>query len=123
MRLHCPPGHEPLPDGEFYGIPVDAGTVAFADVVGVETGMPSGNWYDDLFDPPTGDGWFNRMDDPSHYRAGVANIPIPNASNGENVVLSHSGWGDGFYPVVTTFDEAECLLAVHIDLMVVAPEE
>ena len=42
---------------------------------------------------------------------------------GENVVLSHSGWGDGFYPVVTTHAGDGTLLGVHVDLLVAGPEE
>lgn len=42
----------------------------------------------------------------------------PGAGDGENVVLSHSGWGDGFYPVVTTHDAEGRLLGVHLDLLV-----
>ena len=44
---------------------------------------------------------------------------MPLASNGENVVISNSGWGDGVYPVVLTRDAAGAPLGLHIDLGVV----
>jgi hypothetical protein len=32
---------------------------------------------------------------------------------------AHSGWGDGFYPVIGTYDDRGRLAGVHIDLQVV----
>jgi Protein of unknown function (DUF4241) len=106
-------------DGFFYGIGVDAGTVGFADADAVRTSMPEGDWYSTLFEPDGGGGWFELMDDPGHLWQGAANITLPRAAAGENVVLTHSGWGDGFYPVVKTYDARGRLLGVHIDLLVV----
>jgi Protein of unknown function (DUF4241) len=59
------------------------------------------------------------MDDPAHIRAGIANLPLPLARDGENLVLFHSGWGDGVYPVVGGYDAAGKLVAVHVDLLVI----
>jgi hypothetical protein len=113
--------HELDPDRQsmlaFVG--VDAGTVAFVDHDALETGMPdSDTWYDELFDSPDPSSWFSRMDDPDHLEDGLANIPLPLAQHGENLVLSHSGWGDGGYPVVATLDADGRMLAIHIDLLV-----
>ena len=58
------------------------------------------------------------MDSAEHLVAGCANIVMPLATAGENVILSHSGWGDGLYPVVGSYDATGRLLAVHIDLQV-----
>lgn len=44
---------------------------------------------------------------------------MPLAGAGENVILSHSGWGDGLFPVVRTRDARGNLLGLHIDLLVV----
>ena len=110
------PGGAPPPDGEFYGVPVDAGTVAFADAEALARCMPDGNWYDDLFDTGRDDSWFALMDSPDHLAAGYANIVMPLAQAGENVVLAHSGWGDGFYPLVGTYDADGLLVAIHLDL-------
>ncbi|MGI5128701.1 DUF4241 domain-containing protein [Pseudonocardia sp. CA-107938] len=59
------------------------------------------------------------MDSPEHLMEGCANIELPLATAGENVVLAHSGWGDGVFPVLCTVDADGRLLAVHIDLLVV----
>lgn len=38
--------------------------------------------------------------------------------NGENLILFHSGWGDGVYPVIGSFNSIGHLLAAHIDFLV-----
>jgi hypothetical protein len=109
-----------LKDDEFIGFPVDAGTACFVDDRAVATGMPSPEtWLKHVFDNDRDDCWFKRMDEPTHVRAGLANIVLPLARNGENIVIIHSGWGDGLYPVVGSFDALHRLIAVHIDFGVV----
>lgn len=103
------------PDASF-GIAVDAGTVAFFDAKAVTSAMPEGDWHDKVF--ACQGGWFDLMDDPDHVAVSAANVVMPLAQAGENVVLAHSGWGDGFYPVVKTYDAEGSLLEVHIDLRV-----
>jgi hypothetical protein len=124
VRLVSPDGAEPPADDEFYGVGVDAGTVAFVDAKAVTACMPpqEDDWYENLFDNGTERSWFALQDDPGHYRDGCANITLPLATAGENIVLSHSGWGDGSYPVVSTHDAHGALLGVHIDLLVAGPE-
>ena len=98
---------------------VDAGAVAFVDHDAVATAMPpQDDWYD-VFDSGEPDSWFSLMDSSDHYRRGAANIVMPRAGAGENVVLSHSGWGDGVYPVMLTRDADGAPLGLHIDLGVV----
>ena len=123
-RVECisPDDAEPLDDDEFYGVPVDAGTVGFADAAALAEAMPEGNWYDELFDNGEDDSWFTLMDSADHLIEGCANIVMPLAKDGENVVLAHSGWGDGFYPVVGSYDAEGNLLGVHIDLLIHQPE-
>lgn len=123
VRHLAPTDAEPAADDECDGVPVDAGTVAFVDADAVTSCMPQGNWYEDLFDNDTDTSWFALMDSPNPLRAGCANIVLPNASAGENVILAHSGWGDGFYPVLGTFDADGRLLGVHIDLLVAGPQD
>jgi hypothetical protein len=108
-----------------FGVSVNAGTVAFVDREAVKPGMPDdeGDWYDDVFDSEEPDSWFELMDAPEHLRAGCANITLPRATAGENVVLAHSGWGDGFFPVIGAYDADGQLLSVHIDLQVDTREE
>lgn len=111
-------------DGEFHGFPVDAGTACFVDGGALEACMPEQEtWYETLFETDQPDCWFARMDDPTQIREGLANIQLPLAKVGENIVLIHSGWGDGFYPVIGGFDAAGRLVRVHIDFQVVFPNE
>lgn len=111
-------------DGTFAGFGVDAGTACFADAAAIHDCMPHDEpaWNDDFFDNSSPQSWFNRMDDETHIRAGLANIPLPLARNGENIVIFHSGWGDGFYPVIGGYDAAGKLVRVHIDFLVVPPQ-
>ncbi|MDO9383609.1 MAG: DUF4241 domain-containing protein [Hyphomicrobiaceae bacterium] len=109
-------------DGDYHGFPVDAGTACFVDAGALVSSMPDeATWYEGLFENDRPDSWFNLMDNPSHLREGLANITLPLAKNGENIVIIHSGWGDGFYPVVGGFDASGRLIRVHIDFMVVFP--
>ena len=109
---------EPIGD-EFVGFGVDSGTACFVDDSVIGPCMPDPKtWHDDLFDNSTSESWFQRMDDPKAIRAGLANIILPLAKNGENLILFHSGWGDGSYPLVGSFDSAGQLLAVHIDFFI-----
>jgi hypothetical protein len=111
----------PLTDDTFIGFGVDAGTACFVDDEAVARFMPGNvDWYESFFDNGRGDSWFAQMDDPNHIRFGLANITLPLAQNGENILIIHSGWGDGWYPVVGSFDANEQLVAVHIDFFVVS---
>lgn len=111
---------EPLDDDAFIGFGVDAGTACFVDDDAVANCMPADlDWNEGLFDNGRADSWFAQMDDPNHIRFGLANITLPLAQNGENIMIIHSGWGDGSYPVVGSFDANHQLLAVHIDFFVV----
>ncbi|QNE19807.1 DUF4241 domain-containing protein [Kribbella qitaiheensis] len=110
---------EELPVEEYWVVAVDAGTVGFADAEAIPAAMPAGDWYEEVFDNDTDDSWFSLMDSEQHLIAGCANIVMPAAKAAENVVLAHSGWGDGVYPVVCTVDADGKPLAIHIDLLVV----
>jgi hypothetical protein len=120
-----PPPPPEMTNGNTYrGFPVDAGTACFVDDGAVEVAMPDGSrWYEDLFENESPDCWFARMDDPGHIRGGIANIALPLGKNGENIVIFHSGWGDGFYPVVGGYDASDRLIRVHIDFWVISPPE
>lgn len=114
-----------LPPGEFYGFGVDAGTACFVDAAAAVIGMPADTltWDEDVFQPDDGGGWFDMMDDPDHLRAGLANVPLPLAPDAANIVLCHSGWGDGVYPVIGGYDADGALVAVHIDFMVIFDDD
>jgi Protein of unknown function (DUF4241) len=113
----CPA--EMTDDGAYSGFPVDAGTACFVDDGAISTSMPQDDWLDGVFDNGTANSWFARMDDPNHIRAGIANIPLPNAKAGENIVIFHSGWGDGHFPVIGGYDVSNRLVRAHIDFFVV----
>ena len=103
---------------------VDTGTACFVDEGALAAGMPPPEEWEDIFDDGTEASWFSRMDNPREVREGVANVPLPLARNGENIILIHSGWGDGAYGVVGSYDSSGKLTAVHIDFGVVSgPEE
>jgi hypothetical protein len=106
-------------DGTYWGFPVDAGTACFVDDRSIATSMPADDWLEHVFDNGKPDSWFARMDDPNHLRAGLANIRLPQAANEENIIIIHSGWGDGHYPVVGGYDASNRLVRVHIDFFVV----
>ena len=114
----CPP--EMTGDGDYCGFPADAGTACFADEGALASGMPDEHdWLESVFDSGSPGSWFERMDDPDHIRAGLANIPLPLAKTAENIVIIHSGWGDGVYPIVGGYDASGRLIRVHIDFLVV----
>lgn len=110
--------YPPLEPEEEYGIPVDAGTVCFVDDEAVRRGMPAeeSDWYETVFENDSDDCWFNQIDADAPLPAGLANIPLPLAADGSNIIISHSGWGDGFYAVIGGYDAQGRLVAVHIDL-------
>ncbi|MBT8162601.1 MULTISPECIES: DUF4241 domain-containing protein [Arthrobacter] len=126
-RVEAAPGLDgPPPEGEFFGASVDAGTVAFVDADSVNMSMPEDprKWYDDVFDPHDDPrSWFAIMDADEPLPAGTANLVMPRSNAGENVVLAHSGWGDGFYPVLQTKDAEGEVTAIHIDFGVVGKFE
>lgn len=122
-----PPGvdEDALTEDVYTAVPVDAGTVTFVDADAVPRCMPAdpGSWYSWVFDTGESGSWFARMDDPSHLLAGAADIVLPLGTSGENLVLAHSGRGDGYYPVVKSYAADGSLLGVHIDLEIVGGED
>jgi hypothetical protein len=105
----APVGKTPPSQGEFYGVPVDAGMVAFADADAAHAAVTDDEWMDDLLDK------LDVFDEPDKHGAEAA---LANAAAGENLISTPSGWGDGFYPVIGAFDADGRLLSVHIDLQV-----
>ncbi len=110
-------------DETYFGFFVDTGTASFVDAQSVGTFMPDEEtWYKKLFENSRNDSWFKLMDNPDHIRAGLANIELPGAEQGENIILFHSGWGDGVYPVIGGYDGAGELVRVHIDFQLVTAQ-
>ncbi|MBV1775231.1 DUF4241 domain-containing protein [Burkholderiaceae bacterium DAT-1] len=109
-----------LEDHQFIGIEAAQGAVGFVDADAVERLMPDPaleDWEDWVFDSGEPDAWLAQLEDPDNVAAGIANIRLPNAQNGENIVICGAGFGEGNYPVVGTFTADGHLTAVHIDLM------
>jgi hypothetical protein len=117
---HARPEIVKLEPDEILGFPVDAGTACFVDDGALKTGMPDfGLWNDHIFEDSAANSWFGRMDDPNHLQAGLANVPLPLATDGANIILVHSGWGDGMYPVVGGYSADGQLVRVHVDFGVI----
>jgi hypothetical protein len=104
-----PVGKAPAPEGRLYGVPVDAGMVAFADADAARVAVTDDEWMDDLL------GELDVFDEPDKPGASVA---LAKAALGENLISAPSGWGDGYYPVIGAFDANGRLLSIHIDLQV-----
>jgi hypothetical protein len=106
---------------EFCGFGVDAAIACFVDAESFPKCMPE-DWYDLVNDDDDPKSWFARLDDADHIREDIANVPLINAKAGENIVLVHTGWGDGYFPIVGGYDQDGRLVRVHVDFIVVAPE-
>lgn len=52
---------------------------------------------------------------------GCGNLPLPNTERC-NIVFSRSGWGDGGFPILATFDATGRPNAIHVDFAVVETE-
>lgn len=115
---------EILEANEYFGFNVDAGVACFVDALSLKEGMPEdSHWYDEVFDSDKDSAWFTLMDNPEHIREGIANTFLPLTEEKNNIILFHSGWGDGFYPIVGGYDSAGDLIAIHIDFFVVSEPE
>lgn len=117
-----------LTDDEYLTFEVDTGTACFVDEKAITPGMGDpDDWHDKIFEtdephwllrPFTKPGWFSMVDDEKHIREGIANIRLPKTKDGSNIILFHSGWGDGVYHLLGGYDSAGKLVAVHIDFEV-----
>lgn len=122
LLIPLAPGQPPpqLKPDHYQGFVVDVGTACFVDAACLESAMPpEDTWGEGLFENDSPTSWFNQMDDPAHIRDGIANIRLPLGSNGENLILFHSGWGDGVYPLIGGYSSLGELVAVHIDFLVI----
>ncbi len=108
-----------LAPGEFVGFSVDSNAACFVDSGALGYGMPrEEDWFDKVFANGAPDAWITRLHDPGHIHAQVANLPLPLARDGANIVLCTSGWGEGTYPTIGGYDADGVLIAVHLDFFV-----
>ena len=106
---------EPPEPGGFYGVAVDAGTIAFLDEAELAGMAAPHGWFDTYFDSGASLSWFDAMDSPDNVAPGAALLDLPNAPNGGNIAFVHTGWGDGVYPIIGGYDARDNLVAVHVD--------
>lgn len=107
------------------GVSVLSGSLALCDAEAFEALMPpnrtdGGNgWFERFFDHGVPGSWFDSMDAGSPLPKGCCNILLPDAENGETIVICPTGWGDGHYPVCEETDDQGNLVALHVDFGVV----
>lgn len=112
-------------DDEFFGFPVDAGLGCFCDV---ETQRfysqfdtdfiqqnPDGNIHDDFFAAEFKKN-ANDQNDP-HDIGDWLNFYLPNKPD-LNVIMFHSGYGDGMYPCYWGINDAGKICSLVVDFMV-----
>ncbi len=104
-------------DGVPYGVSVDEDLAGFADHVAASGCVPTSDWYDEILDVEDDESWISLVDSADHIQKGVANIVMPWATAGENVVMCQPSWGRGFYPVMASYDSDGTLLGLHIQLI------
>lgn len=107
VRPSVPEGKPEPENGKTYGIGVDTGTVAFFDN---SNGEVIGQFSDEEF---------GKVSDALDSSDGQT--LIEDSHNGKIVqfAITQAGWGDGFYPLMSTFDKDGELTGIHIDLQVV----
>lgn len=117
----------PPAPGKFWGIEVDSGTAAFVDAEAANRCMPGTeiDWRTEIFNSGKSDSWFAQAMSDDPQPAGTANLVLPLAARGENLILSRAGYGDdGFYALDQTLASDGTVTGIHIDFLVVdSPEE
>ncbi|MDO4260174.1 MAG: DUF4241 domain-containing protein [Actinomycetaceae bacterium] len=106
-------------DEDSSSIDVGAGLVSFTDPLHYQRYMPpvdDGVAWTDIFFDSGPESWSNIIDSEEHYPKGMANILLPAAKKGENIILVYTPWGNGVYPVVVTRDSQGQPLGLHIDM-------
>ncbi|MBL7909966.1 MAG: DUF4241 domain-containing protein [Bacteroidia bacterium] len=111
-------------EDSFYGYPVDAGLGCFCDFETQDNYLkfdrdfysknPNGNIYDNFFA-----GEFKKNADPTnpHSIGDWLNFHLPNAPE-QNVMMFHSGFGDGLYPCYWGIDDNGEICSLIVDFMV-----
>lgn len=119
--------HE-LKQDEYFGFPVDAGLGCFCDAQTQEyyskfidefhKNNPDANIYDDYF---ASEFKKNAKDqsDPNDIGDWL-NFQIPNTRN--NVIMFHSGFGDGYYPSYWGLDKSGNITALIVDFQVIGKD-
>jgi hypothetical protein len=77
-----------------------------------------GNVLPDSDIPALVEEWDRTLNSNEPYPFGCGNVPLPE-TGGCNIVFSRSGWGDGGFPILATFDAFGSPNAIHVDFRVV----
>ena len=125
--LEPAPSLDGPPDpGRFWGIEVDAGTVAFVDAEAATRCMPGVgvDWRSEIFNSGKPDSWFAQAKSDGPQPVDTANVVLPLATHGENLILARAGYGDdGFYALDRTLAAGGTVTGIHIDFLVISPPE
>lgn len=115
--VHSGGSADELANGNFYGIPVDAGAVSFFDSGAMDQHLARAT-AEDLEDQS--EDWIDLLySEGADLPYGAATAQYSTAQGFATIIFTQSGWGDGFYPVLRTVDKAGRTLGLHIDLQVV----
>lgn len=119
-----------LNDDEIYGYSVDAGLGCFMDIQTYREyaafekefmqKAPKANTWDDYF-APLFKANAEKPKDPHDYGDWL-NFTVPKNKQ-DNVVMFHSGWGDGLYASYWGFDKSGEICSLVTDFQVIGPEE
>jgi hypothetical protein len=103
----------PLKPGEFFGVGVDAGMIGLVDETNLLKFMPQN--HDDWFDIYH-DVWLEIISPRPVPRIPQThwNILLPKATK-ENIIITDSGFGDGWYPIIWGLNSRDEVVAIHID--------
>lgn len=115
VRLDTPHPAKDVDQPGYVGVSVDAGTVGFADAAATRRANTTPS--DDPRNDDQATAWTTEQDAASPLPVGSANVSLTGEPSA-NVVLTRSGKGDGFYPILATYDAENALVAVHVDFKV-----
>lgn len=62
--------------------------------------------------------WMNKVDHDGEHPAGAAVVYYNEGEDRSKLFITHSGWGDGFYPILKTVDSEGNMLGLHVDFQV-----
>ena len=112
---HEAPSFIPLEPGQIWGFGVDSATACFVDDGCIASGIPKTK---DFPSHQVLEVWGESVN--PAYPMGRGNVALPLSTDGANIVLVTSGWGDGLYPVIGGYDEHGAIVRVHVDFGVIS---
>lgn len=117
-----------LKEGDYFGFPVDAGLACFCDqgtqqeylefMDEFQKSNPKGNIYDDYFASRFKKNAKDQSD--SNDIGDWLNFQLPNSAS--NIIMFHSGFGDGYYPAYWGYDCNSKVSSLLIDFQIFGDE-